>query len=210
MTSIRAFSEIMRDESGLSASEKARYAGIIHDEALRLTRLLDDLLDLSVLESGQVSLNNRVGWLLDVLDRSLSTALTGGDVDIEVERDPNREAIVIETDLDRLAQVFINLISNAHKYCDADPQRLTIVVDQIGGHIAIDFLDNGSGLPRQLRALVFEKFARVGGDKAGGAGLGLAICREIMERLGGEILYLDSHDGGAFRVLLPQGTQATS
>jgi signal transduction histidine kinase len=52
--------------------------------------------------------------------------------------------------------------------------------------------------------LVFEKFARVSGDKAGGAGLGLAICREILERLGGDIHYLNDHSGGAFRVILPK------
>ncbi|MCP4510728.1 MAG: sodium:solute symporter, partial [Fuerstiella sp.] len=76
MTSIRAFSEILRDTNKLSAAEQTKYSTIIHDEALRLTRLLDDLLDLSVLENGQVSLNVQSGKLEDLLDHAVATALT--------------------------------------------------------------------------------------------------------------------------------------
>ncbi|TNF64676.1 MAG: sodium:solute symporter [Rhodobacteraceae bacterium] len=203
MTSIRAFSEILRDTERLGEEEKSRYAGIIHAEAIRLTRLLDDLLDLSVLENGQVSLNRRSASLSEVLDRAVASALAGAERPIRVDRRPREEAVEIHTDLDRLAQVFINLIGNAQKYCVSDAPRLTIRVRGMGDRLAVDFVDNGTGVPREARALVFEKFARVGGDKAGGAGLGLAICREIMDRLGGDITYLDGHQGGAFRVLLP-------
>ena len=80
---------------------------------------------------------------------------------------------------------------------------LTISAHDVGGQVVIDFADNGSGIPPEARSLVFEKFARVGVDKAGGAGLGLAICREIMQRLGGEISYLPGQGGAAFRVRLP-------
>jgi Na+/proline symporter/nitrogen-specific signal transduction histidine kinase len=203
MTSIRAFSEILRDTERLTVIEKTRYAGVIHTEAMRLTRLLDDLLDLSVLESGQVSLNMRHGSLGGVLDHALGTALAGADRKLDVRRRRVSERIDLHSDLDRLAQVFINLITNAVKYCDAPDPRLTIAVHQVGGRIAVDFIDNGSGIPRESQALVFEKFARVSGDKAGGAGLGLAICREIMVRLGGDVTYVNGMGGAAFRVMLP-------
>ncbi|UWR01868.1 sodium:solute symporter [Ruegeria conchae] len=203
MTSIRAFSEILRDAEGLSADEQTRYAAIIHDESLRLTRLLDDLLDLSVLESGQVSLNMDDATLNEVLDRAVSSALAGSDRKIGVRRVRANERIPLYTDLDRLGQVFINLISNAQKYCDADEPVLTISAHDVGGQVVIDFIDNGDGIPTEAQSLVFEKFARVGSDKAGGAGLGLAICREIMQRLGGEVAYLPGQAGAAFRVSLP-------
>ena len=204
MTSIRAFSEILRDTEGLTEAEKRRYATVIHDEALRLTRLLDDLLDLSVLESGQVSLNTRAGQLSAVLDRAVATALAGYDRPLRVRRDPPAEAIALDTDLDRLAQVFINVIANAQKYCDAPEPELTITAREIGGRVMVDFIDNGSGIPPHAQATVFEKFARVSTEKAGGAGLGLAICREIMQRLGGDVSYLSGQGGGAFRVSLPR------
>ncbi|KIC43827.1 sodium:solute symporter [Ruegeria sp. ANG-S4] len=203
MTSIRAFSEIMRDADDLSADDQIRYAAIIHDEALRLTRVLDDLLDLSVLESGQVSLNVGDGSLKSVLDRAVSSALAGGDGSLIVRRVRPSERIQLHTDLDRLGQVFINLISNAQKYCDALEPVLTISTHDVGGQVVIDFVDNGSGIPPEAQSMVFEKFARVGSDKAGGAGLGLAICREIMQRLGGDITYLPGQGGAGFRLSLP-------
>ena len=80
---------------------------------------------------------------------------------------------------------------------------LTISAHDVGGQVVIDFTDNGGGIPFEAQSMVFEKFARVGSDKAGGAGLGLAICREIMQRLGGEVAYLPGQGGAAFRVSLP-------
>ncbi|MCE8534594.1 sodium:solute symporter [Ruegeria pomeroyi] len=207
MTSIRAFSEILRDTDGLEPVEKTRYATIIHDEALRLTRLLDDLLDLSVLENGQVTLNMGQGRLVDILDRAVATALTGTDRALRVRRHRGAERITLRTDLDRLSQVFINLISNAQKYCDAADPELTITVHDVGGRIVVDLIDNGGGIPLDARKMVFEKFARVSAEKAGGAGLGLAICREIMQRLGGDVSYLSGQEGGAFRVSLPVGME---
>jgi signal transduction histidine kinase len=203
MTSIRAFSEILRDDTSLDQEGKSRYASIIHDEALRLTRLLNDLLDLSVLESGQVSLNMTNGTLQEVLDHAVSTAVAGFDAPIRVLRHPQNEAVAIRSDLDRLAQVFINLIANAQKYCDAESPELTIDVHRDESQLTIDFIDNGSGISPEYQQMIFEKFSRVRPERAGGAGLGLAICREITQRIGGDISYLPGRPGGAFRVILP-------
>ena len=201
MTSIRAFSEILRDTDGLTVEARGRYSSIIHDEAIRLTRLLDDLLDLSVLENGQVSLNIRQGRLDEVLDRAVAAVLQGGG--IALRRDRAAEAILLETDIDRLSQVFINLIANARKYCDAAQPSLTIAVRQRDRVVTVDFIDNGSGIASDAQEVIFEKFSRIGEGKAGGAGLGLAICREIMTRLYGTVAYLPGQGGAAFRVTLP-------
>lgn len=205
MTSIRAFSEILRDSDGLPAEELTKYASIIHDEAIRLTRLLDDLLDLSVLENGQVSLNIRQGLLSDVLERAAAAAAAAdeGGKRLALRRDEESERILLTTDLDRLSQVFINLIANARKYCDADQPVLEIRVSRTPEAVTLDFVDNGSGIAPEARDVIFEKFARVSDQKAGGAGLGLAICRQIVTRLGGEIGYLSGQSGAAFRVTLP-------
>ncbi|MFD1160080.1 sensor histidine kinase [Roseovarius aestuarii] len=202
MTSIRAFSEILRDTKGLKAGEAGKYASVIHDEAIRLTRLLDDLLDLSVLENGQVNLNVQSGTLADLLDRAAAAA--GGEAaTLKIRRRRGDEDIILSTDLDRLAQVFINLIANARKYCDAAQPVLTIETRMSGETLLVDFTDNGSGIPVDKQDVIFEKFSRIGDTKAGGAGLGLAICREIMARLGGQVTYLPGQQGAAFRVSLP-------
>ena len=197
MTSIRSFSEILM-EGGLAQDAARRYAGIIHDETIRLTRLLDDLLDLSVLENGQVKLAEAEVSLRALIDRAVDAAAPGA---LTLERNEAAEAISVRTDPDRLAQVFINLITNARKYCDAPKPRLKIAVRERAEQVEVDFIDNGSGIPKAAQGLIFEKFARLGDQsRAGGAGLGLAICREIMANLGGTIAYLPGQGGAAFRV----------
>jgi Na+/proline symporter/signal transduction histidine kinase len=205
MTSIRAFSEILMTPN-LNAREKIRYSGIIHDESLRLTRLLDDLLDLSVLESGQVVLNAAPVSLATVIARAVNSSGTGLGGALDILRTPAREDVMVHTDTDRLVQVFINLITNAAKYCHADAPQLTIKVRADATTATIDFIDNGAGIPARARTLIFEKFARLSDQAAAGsAGLGLAICREVMGRLGGSIDYLPGQQGAAFRVILPIG-----
>jgi signal transduction histidine kinase len=82
---------------------------------------------------------------------------------------------------------------------------LRIDVRHRGDRARIDFIDNGSGIPKASQAIIFEKFARLTDlSRAGGAGLGLAICREIMVNLGGTIDYLPGQGGAAFRVEFPQ------
>ncbi|MEM5468609.1 ATP-binding protein [Celeribacter marinus] len=218
MTSIRAFSEILRDSGdvgagdvgadvGMDAESLKRFSGIIHDEAQRLTRLLDDLLDLSVLENGQVTLNWARTNLHDVIARAVQATTHGGmNTELIVHRAELSEHIAIDTDPDRLAQVFINLITNARKYCDARNPALHITATRVGrDQLQIDFVDNGSGIPSDKQAMIFEKFSRLTDQaKAGGAGLGLAICREIMHNLGGTISYLPGQGGAAFRLKLPR------
>ncbi|WP_417816760.1 ATP-binding protein [Tritonibacter scottomollicae] len=203
MTSVRAFSEILRDEPGLNAQEQHKYASIIHDEALRLTRLLNDLLDLSVLESGEVTLNVSHRHLSDILDHAVASALAGADGPLRVTRDRTVEAMEVETDVDRLSQVFINLIANAQKYCTAVAPELQISVSNTNGQVHVDFCDNGVGIPADFHEMIFEKFSRATPERAGGAGLGLAICKEIMRRLGGDISFQPALAGAAFRVTFP-------
>ncbi|MDQ7071152.1 MAG: histidine kinase dimerization/phospho-acceptor domain-containing protein [Rhodobacterales bacterium] len=206
MTSIRAFSEILRDTKGITAAEQSKYSSIIHDEAIRLTRLLDDLLDLSVLESGRVTLNVQDVPLDEILQRAIASSGVG-NLEIKLSGRDNSGTIVLRTDPDRLAQVFINLIANAQKYCDAKTPVLRIILHLKpagkGEQMILDFVDNGSGIATDAQAVIFEKFSRIGEQNAPGAGLGLAICREILARLGGAITYLPGQGGAAFRVSLP-------
>lgn len=208
MTSIRSFSQILRDTDALTGTEKTRFASIIHTETIRLTRLLDDLLDLSVMENGEVSLNSKPVNLRAVIDQAVMTSRAGSSNVITVHRTPEAEEIVLFTDGDRLAQVFINLVTNAIKYCDAAKPELTIAVRRDDDVIVVAFTDNGSGIPADGEGIVFEKFARLCNEDVDGAGLGLAICREILTRLGGEIRYV-SHVGGAtFEVRLATSAEA--
>jgi signal transduction histidine kinase len=137
------------------------------------------------------------------LDRAQASANV--DAHIRIRRSAGREDISIVTDPDRLTQVFINLMSNAAKYCEAQRPELSIIVTEAPAAITVDFIDNGAGIDHANQDMIFEKFARASDhSKAGGAGLGLAICREIITNLGGQISYLPGQRGAAFRVSLPR------
>ncbi len=203
MTSVRAFSELLKLPD-LAPGDRARFAGIIHDEASRLTRLLDDLLDLSVLESGRARLSPGVVNLHGLISRAIEASSAVGGAALAIDRDPMSEHLMVLTDADRLLQVLINLVGNARKYCDAARPVLTIRVRRLAAATQIDLMDNGSGIPPEQQDLVFEKFSRLNDPaRAGGAGLGLAISREVMAALGGSIIYLPGHEGAAFRLELP-------
>ena len=204
MTSIRAFSEILMTVD-LPSETVLKYATIIDTEGARLTRLLDDLLDLSVLQSGAVRLDLQMVKVQDLIERALIAASqTCPERVFLINRNLAYEQIFIKSDGDRLVQVFINLVSNARKYCSAKLPELAISVGQKGGHLMIDFIDNGNGISVEKQELIFEKFARLTDEsKAGGAGLGLAICREVLSNLAGRIEYLPGKGGTAFRVTVP-------
>lgn len=199
MTSIRSLSELLSD-GDLDAAERVRFATVIQSEAARLTRLLDELLDLSVLESRRplmlepVLLSAVIARARDVLSRDI------GDLRLQIALPPDCR---VYADADRLTQVVINLISNAAKYGPGAGGLLKISAHHDGAHVVVDFVDNGPGIPAEQAQLVFEKFARLSdGRKAGGAGLGLAICREIMSRLGGKISLHPSDQGAWFQLEL--------
>ncbi len=207
MTSIRAFSEILMQSDGLDDAGRTRFSKIIHDESRRLTRLLDDLLDLSVLENGHVTLNPSEVTLPTVLQRALNaTSALEESVRLQIDCDLDVAADWrLYTDADRLSQVFINLISNAQKYCEAETPCLTISLRETAQFWEVEFADNGAGIPERQRGLIFEKFVRLDGTRpAQGAGLGLAISREIMQRLGGALHHVPSKRGAVFLVRLPK------
>ena len=209
MTSIRAFSEILT-EGDLPPEMVTKSGRVIQDEAKRLTRLLDDLLDLSVLENGKVSLSISLANLREMIDRAIQAAeQVKPERGFTFHRDLAAENIFLRTDADRLTQVLINLISNARKYCDAKHPEIRITIRIKAGRAVIDVADNGKGIPKDAQSTIFEKFTRLPNEsRAKGAGLGLAICREIVVNLGGTIAYLQDQGGAAFRVSLPLRLEA--
>jgi Na+/proline symporter/nitrogen-specific signal transduction histidine kinase len=200
MTSIRSFSEILQDASGISEQERDHFVSIIHDETIRLTRLLDEILDVSRLEAGTLNLaldpveaNGAVAAAVDTL--SGITRNAGVAVTIE----PSPETPLVRANGDRLRQVLINILSNAVKYNTAPAPQIRIATRAAGQAVSIDIVDNGGGVTRDDVSTVFEKFSR--GSRAGlnyGAGLGLPISRAIMRAMGGDLTVEFAPDGTSF------------
>jgi Na+/proline symporter/nitrogen-specific signal transduction histidine kinase len=191
LTSIRAFSEILLDNLDLPAPEREHYLRIVVEETERLTRLINQVLDLSKLESGGAEWSITEVDLRAVVEDSAAAAAQLFDqrgATLAVRLPPAVPPVA--ADRDRVVQVLLNLLSNAAKFCDPRQGRVAVELSVEGANLRVDVSDNGPGIAPQDQEAIFEKFrqgGRAGGGRPPGTGLGLPISREIVAQLGGEL-----------------------
>lgn len=205
MTSIRAFAEILRDEDNIDKSQISHFSSIIHDESIRLTYLLDEILDLSFLEHGKVQLKLSFTKFGKIIERAMNATQTLREQsNAEIKVPDELKYLVIETDADRLSQVLINLISNAIKHSNAKKPVISFKCERYDHTVQIEMTDNGEGISAENAEVIFQKFAKLSSEQgAGSAGLGLPISREIVRNLGGKLLYVGNNPGAVFHIILP-------
>jgi two-component system, OmpR family, sensor histidine kinase KdpD len=186
----------------LPASRRREYLETISDEAIRLNRLVRNLLDMTALEAGALRIRKSwqpieevVGVALNRLDRQLENR------PVEVAISP--DASMVPFDATLLEHVLLNLVENAVKYAPGS-SPIEIHARAIQSGVEVEVADRGPGVPSGQEEQVFEKFHRAT-RQAGGMGLGLAICRGIVAVHGGRI-WCESRSGGgaAFRFVLPR------
>ncbi len=181
---------------------------IIISEGERLKALINDVLDLAKLEAGRVEWKMQPVSVIDVLERAIiaTTALFEQN-DVELIKSIDEGLPQIIGDRDRLIQVVINLISNAAKFTNKG--FVYCKVRRTGSEITVSIMDSGTGISEAEQALIFEKFKQAGNtltEKPQGTGLGLPICKEIVEHHGGQI-WVESELGKgsnfSFRLPIP-------
>ncbi|MBI5784976.1 MAG: histidine kinase [Rhodocyclales bacterium] len=208
LTSIRAFSEMLFDDPCTELAERKRFLGIIVSEAGRLTRLINQILDLAKLESGRAEWSPVEVDLAEIARESAdSMSQVYRHKGVALTLDVPESGAVVLGDRDRLTQVLINLLSNAQKFVAAGSGQVRVSVRCEGEFVKVVVSDNGPGVPAEERETIFEKFRQGGSvltDKPHGTGLGLPISREIVEYFGGR-LWVESDPGGgaAFVFTLP-------
>jgi len=207
MTSIRSFSEFLNDQPDLDPERARRFIGIIFRESERLTRLLDEILDLGRMERDRMEWNlERVdaGQILSDAAATMAGLAERDGVVLTIERPA---PALVEVDPDRLKQVFLNLLSNAVKFNTSERPTVLGSLRTLGQRVEIRVEDNGPGVSEGERGRLFTKFGRGWRDRAGrakGSGLGLAICAQILRAFGGFIaLERSSPKGSVFCVTLP-------
>jgi signal transduction histidine kinase/CheY-like chemotaxis protein len=181
---------------------------VVVSEGERLTKLIDDVLDLAKIEAGKLEWHMEPVSMQDVIDHATAaTASLFEQKGLAVEKQVDASLPSITGDRDRLIQVVINLISNAVKFTDAG--RVLCSAVRRGDSLVVSVSDTGVGIAPADQAKVFERFKQVGDtltDKPKGTGLGLPICREIVEHHGGRI-WVESTPGrgSTFSFSLPVG-----
>ena len=200
---IASYADLITRE-GISPQDRNEFARLIQQEALRLSRMAGEFLDLARLESGRVFLArepvNLTQTVLSVLEALRPQAEEKG-IGLEAALPANLPTVT--GDAGRIRQVVLNLVANAVKYCRPG-DRVTVSAGVGEGEVRVGVVDTGPGIPRDLQERLFEKFVRIGEGHTEGSGLGLAICRRIVEAHGGRI-WVESEEGrgAAFYFTLP-------
>ena len=207
LTNVRSYAETLRDGDDIPRDMENSFLDVIISETDRMTRIVQDLLTLSRLDSGRAEIKMVRFPLLDAID-SVCRA-----VELEAQRRGHtlvrrygRTLPMVTGDRSRLEQVMMNVIGNSIKYTP-DGGSITVDAGIRGGDVWIEVSDTGIGIPQQDRERIFDRFYRV--DKArsresGGTGLGLSIAREIVLRHHGSIALTDHEGPGTtVRIVLP-------
>jgi two-component system, sensor histidine kinase and response regulator len=204
LTGILGFSEMIR-EGGLDEDDAQEYADDIHNDAIRLTRLINELLDLERMKSGRVEMNGEqveINALIQEIVARANIVTHRGQIQFNLDED----IPPIVADSDKLTQVITNLISNAVKY---SPEGGIILIGSRRENSTVHFFvqDHGIGVPAEKQEQIFERYARVESSATryiGGTGLGLPIVRQIVEMHHGTV-WVESilGEGSTFHVVLP-------
>lgn len=187
LTAIRGYLEAILDGIVDDTKLQGEYLTRVLAETNRMTRLVQEILNLSRLQSGQIEFNLMEFGLLDLINkvvRNLESKLDDRTVIVEGNQD-----LIIESDRDRLEEVLVNLLSNAIKFT-AKTGEIRVSLEECQGKVKIRVSDNGIGIPKSELSYIWERFHQV--DRARtpeeeGTGLGLAIVKEIVEGLEGEV-----------------------
>ena len=213
LTAISGYAEALRDPD-LPAGERQRFLDVIARHTERMARLVQDLLRLARLDSGQESVTFAscdVGSVFERVVTDLQPVWMTKQQHLETRIGEGGGSVV--SDSTKLEEILRNLVENAIKYA---PERTEILLEseRAGGSIEFRVLDRGPGIPGADLSRVFERFYRVDkarGRDSGGTGLGLSIVKHLAERLGGSVRAANRDGGGAlFIVSLPAGPAGTA
>jgi signal transduction histidine kinase len=207
LTSIRALSEIIYDNTDLPSAQQQYFLNTIIKESERMSRLISQVLDLEKLESGYDQLQFSYYQLSEILiDIEASVRQSAKEKDVKLTWLVQQHAPAVKMDKDKITQVILNLVSNAFKYGNKTNPEVKIESYFQQGMIYFEICDNGNGIPDNLQPLIFDKFYQVKNiktKKPEGAGLGLAICKKIMEMHNGDISLESTHGkGSCFKISL--------
>jgi Na+/proline symporter/nitrogen-specific signal transduction histidine kinase len=208
LTSIRAVSEILLDTADVAPEDRTRFLAIIVKETERLTRLINQTLDMAKIESGNAEWHTSELDVAEVVREAVeATSQLFRETRVTLSVRPAGAIPSVRADRDRLMQVLINLLSNAVKFCPAREGRVEIRVGRAPGAVQVDVEDNGPGIARADHDGIFERFKRLGDtlvERPQGSGLGLAISRRIVEHFGGRLWVASELGSGAtFSFTLP-------
>lgn len=204
LTSIRMFSELLAEGRVQDPERQRHFLQIITAETARLTRLINNVLDFARLERGEKKYHFQQIDLAALAREICETYRPHLEANgFTLRCDLPADALFVNGDRDALAQVLVNLLSNAEKY-SAEKKEVDLAVERNGTMACIKVLDRGAGVPRGCEEKIFEQFFRAHDSLSSGiqgSGLGLTLARQIARAHGGDVLYEPRDGGGSCFIL---------
>ena len=196
LNAIVGFSSLMQGEE-LSQEERAEYCAIVVNNSEMLLTLLNDILDISSLECGKIKFNYSSEEIVQVCQHVLMTTAHTRQEGVEGRLECAVGSYMLVTDVHRLSQILINLLTNAGKFTSQGSITLGVEIDEAHREVLFSVADTGPGIPLDKQEMVFNRFEKLDGNKKKGTGLGLAICRQIAMIFGGRIWVDPTYTSGA-------------
>ena len=208
LSAILGWTQILLKGNTVGAADQRRAIEVIDRNARAQVQLIDDLLDLSRIMAGKIRLDVQQVSMPDIVQKAIDSAMPAAQAkDIRVRSLLDPSNTVVSADSGRLQQVVWNLLSNAIKFTPKGGQ-VQVLLQRVNSHIELSVTDTGIGIPPSFLPLVFDRFSQRDSSTTrthGGLGLGLAICKQLIELHGGTIRVASAGEGhgSTFFVELP-------
>jgi len=215
LTSIRMFADMLAEGRVNERDRQTNYLRIISAESARLTRLINNVLDFARMERGAPAGERRPCDLVEVVKETVETCQPHlQTVGVALSTDIQAQELPLIGDRDALAQIILNLLSNAEKYGGNNILVRVRREDTSAGAVGcVDVLDRGPGIPAKKRETIFQPFQRLNDSLASGvsgSGLGLTLARRMAQAHGGNVTYSPREGGGScFTITVPLTARQT-
>lgn len=213
---VQGYSEAIIDDVAETEEDKKEMASIIRDESQRMSRMVNELLNLSRMEAGYIELSKENLKTITYFKRLLSRFRKMADkVGVQLEVEIDTEVTYLHVDRDKMDQVFVNLVNNAIRHTGMSGHenpfvKIWVHFDELVDQVMIEIIDNGTGIPEEDLPFIFERFYKADkarkniGENKMGTGIGLSLVKEIVQAHGGTVEVKSREgEGSDFIIRLP-------
>ncbi len=203
VTAIAGFAETLLDGALYDRENAEKFLRTIHAHSRRLNRLVEDLLTISKIELGVITINSEAVDLTEIINSVTDTMiLQAAEKQLNLKKNTGQRPVMVRADRDRTMQILLNILDNAIKFTDSG--EIETGISQEGGRTAVYVKDTGCGIPEQLIPRIGERFFRVNASRSrapGGTGLGMAIVKHLVRAQGWE-MQIASREGSGTTVTI--------
>jgi len=205
LTSIKGFANVLRTDENIVPQDRMEYLRIVEEEADRLARLVEQLMEITSIDAGHLKMNPKTIRLKEIIEGNIEDLKGQAEkMSVTVEKNITPE-LTVYADNDKTREIVMNLLSNAIKY-NKEGGKVTVEAKENDGKVKVEIRDTGFGISEKDKAHLFEKFHKFDKASKQSAGLGLVLTKSLVEVQGGTMSVESvENEGSKFAFTLPKG-----